>query len=139
MRPEFQVAGAPVNIESPLQPMWGHEASMSHCVTNLLGNAIKFVAPGFNPKVRIYSEPLGDHVRLWVQDDGIGIESAAHSKIFDLFHRLSNDYEGTGIGLAIVKKAAERMGGGVGVESATGKGSRFWIELRAPLEESRQE
>ncbi len=135
-RPELQVAGARVQVESPLLPVWGHEASMNHCVTNLLANAVKFVSPGVKPEVRIYSEARNHHIRLWVQDNGIGIDPASHAKIFEVFHRVSNEYEGTGMGLAIAKKAAERMGGSVGVESAPGKGSRFWIELRAPVEES---
>ena len=131
LRPELQLAGARVQIEDSLLSMWGHEPSMSHCIINLLSNAVKFVAPGVNPEVRIRSESVNGHVRLWVQDNGIGIDPVAHSKIFDLFHRLGNEYEGTGMGLAIVKKAAERMGGSVGLDSTPGRGSRFWIELCA--------
>jgi PAS domain S-box-containing protein len=132
VRPELQLAGARVHIEDSLLPMWGHEPSMNHCVINLISNAVKFVAPGVNPEIRIRSESVNNnHVRLSVQDNGIGIDPAAHAKVFDLFHRLSNEYEGTGMGLAIVKRAAERMGGRVGLDSAPGKGSQFWIELRA--------
>jgi signal transduction histidine kinase len=70
-------------------------------------------------------------VRLWVEDNGIGISPEAQEQIFEIFYRLhsSADYEGSGIGLAIVRKGSERMGGRVGVESAPGKGSRFWLEL----------
>ncbi|HWX22450.1 MAG TPA: PAS domain S-box protein [Candidatus Binatia bacterium] len=68
-------------------------------------------------------------VRLWVEDNGIGISPEAQKKVFELFTRLSSDYEGTGLGLAIIKKAAERMGGRAGVDSEPGKGSRFWLEL----------
>jgi signal transduction histidine kinase len=70
-------------------------------------------------------------VRLWVEDNGIGIDPQYHQKIFGMFERLVSDreFEGTGIGLAIVHKAVERMGGRVGVESQPGDGSRFWIEL----------
>jgi PAS domain S-box-containing protein len=131
-RPELQMAVAEIKVESPLLPMLGHEVLLSHCVTNLLSNAVKFVGPGVKPRIHVFSERLGERVRLWVQDNGIGIERAQHEKIFEMFHRLSNDYEGTGMGLAIVKKAAERMGGRVGVESEPGKGSRFYVELPAP-------
>jgi signal transduction histidine kinase len=65
-----------------------------------------------------------------VEDNGIGIPVHAQGKIFDLFQQLSKDRDSTGMGLAIVRKAAERMGGRVGVVSEPGKGSRFWIELQ---------
>jgi PAS domain S-box-containing protein len=70
-------------------------------------------------------------IRLSVRDNGIGIPSTEISKLFTAFNRLhgKDDYPGTGLGLAIVHKAAERMGGRVGVESKPGEGSRFWIEL----------
>ncbi len=67
--------------------------------------------------------------RIWVEDNGIGISQSQQRRLFGIFQKLDNQYEGTGIGLAIVKKAAQRMGGRVGVESEPGKGSRFWIEL----------
>jgi len=62
------------------------------------------------PHVRVWAETREDCVRLTFEDNGIGIEKEAHGKIFEIFARLSKSYEGTGIGLAIVKKAAERMG-----------------------------
>lgn len=71
-------------------------------------------------------------IRLWVQDNGIGIAPEHQKRIFRVFERLHGieSYPGTGIGLAIVKKGADRMGGQVGVESQLGQGSRFWIQLR---------
>jgi signal transduction histidine kinase len=69
-------------------------------------------------------------VRLWVQDNGIGIAPEHQTHIFEMFHRLDQQHEGTGIGLAIVFKAVERLGGRVGLESAVGSGSKFWVELR---------
>jgi signal transduction histidine kinase len=71
-------------------------------------------------------------VRLWVEDNGIGIAREHQPKLFRVFERLHGreDYPGTGIGLAIVRRALERMGGSAGVESAPGEGSRFWIELK---------
>ena len=129
-RPEFQTEGGAIIVESPLEPMIGHGPSLSQCVTNLLSNALKFTAPGRPAQVRIYSDKVDEErVRLWVADNGIGIPAADQAKLFVLFQRLRGDYEGTGIGLAIVKKAAERMGGKVGMESEPGKGSRFFIEL----------
>jgi signal transduction histidine kinase len=114
--------------------MMGHEASFTQCLTNLLSNAVKFVAPGVTPQVRVYSEPVDGQVRLWVEDNGIGIDAAGQERLFKIFQRLhpQTEYEGTGIGLAIVRKAVERMGGKVGVKSQAGNGSKFWIQLPAP-------
>ena len=133
--PELQPPQAQVKIMSPLLPVVGQEASLTQCLTNLLGNAVKFVAPGVTPKVRISSELCGGQVRLWVEDNGIGIAPELQQTVFEAFRRVhkSEDYAGTGLGLAIVRKAVERMGGAVGVESAVGQGSRFWLQLpRAP-------
>jgi signal transduction histidine kinase len=71
-------------------------------------------------------------IRLWVEDNGIGIAPEHQKRIFRVFERLHGieSYPGTGIGLAIVKKGSDRMGGQVGVESQLGQGSRFWIQLR---------
>ncbi len=82
-------------------------------------------------EARTRPSPSADHVRIWVQDEGIGIAREAHQKIFGIFERaLTSDlYQGTGIGLAIVARAMQRMGGTCGVESELGKGSRFWLEL----------
>ena len=100
---------------------------------NLVANAVKFVSPGVAPKVNIWTERRGDFVRVWFEDNGIGIAPDDHQRVFGLFERMysSEKYPGTGIGLAIVKKGIERLGGEVGVESELGQGSRFWFELPA--------
>ncbi len=79
------------------------------------------------------AQPAPRLVRIWVRDEGIGIPREAHQKIFGIFERgvAAKSYEGTGIGLAIVARALQRMGGTCGVESEAGKGSHFWIELPA--------
>jgi PAS domain S-box-containing protein len=130
-RPELQSPRAEVTVIAPILPVRGHEASLTQCLTNLLDNAVKFVPRGVAPRVRVYSEPRDSHVRLWIEDNGIGIDPAVQSRLFEMFQRLhrGDDYVGTGIGLAIVRKAAERMHGSVGVQSELGKGSRFWLEL----------
>jgi hypothetical protein len=94
--------------------------------------AAKFVAPGTRPSVGIRAQDVGCDVRLWIEDDGIGIEPRDQKRIFNMFERVHSEgaYEGTGIGLAIVRKAAERMGGSVGVQSDFGHGSKFWIQLK---------
>lgn len=128
---EINESRAVVSIDRPLPAVTGHSTTLIQVVANLVENAIKFVAKGTKPKVRIYAEKKEEWVRLWVEDNGIGIAPEDRQRIFRVFERLHSieTYSGTGIGLAIVCKGMERMGGRVGVESAPGKGSRFWIEL----------
>ena len=129
-RMEFQPPQAEIIVASPLARVMGNEASLSQCLTNLLDNAVKFVAPGTSPRVRIRSEVQDGHARLWVEDNGIGLPAEEQAQLFGMFQRLhGKQYPGTGIGLAIVRKAVERMGGCAGVESERGKGSRFWLKL----------
>ena len=79
------------------------------------------------------TEAHNGSVRLWVEDNGIGINPKYQNRLFGMFERVHQNpaYEGTGIGLAIVRKAAEKMGGSVGVQSDGITGSKFWIELPA--------
>ena len=78
------------------------------------------------------AEEIEGDVRLWIEDNGIGIDPRDHERIWTIFTRIgrAKDYDGSGIGLAIVRKAIERMKGTIGLESALGHGSRFWIRLR---------
>jgi PAS domain S-box-containing protein len=133
MSPELNAAGAMVEVQWPIPKVQGNAAMLDHVIVNLLSNAIKFVAPGVPPRVTIRPERRNGRVCLWVEDNGIGIAPEFHERIFGIFQRLNREeeYPGTGIGLAIVRKALERMGGSAGVESLTGRGSRFWINLEA--------
>jgi signal transduction histidine kinase len=119
--------------QGELHSVFAYEPTLNLIITNLITNALKFIAPGTTPKIKVWSEVREGRVRLWVEDNGIGIAPENVGKIFGVFQRLHpvNKYPGTGIGLAIVQKGVERMGGCVGVESEPGKGSRFWIELPA--------
>jgi len=107
------------------------KTALNQVITNLLGNAAKFVKPGMVPEINVRGEDRGSAVRLWIEDNGIGIEPADQERIFDMFIQVHEpgQYGGTGIGLAIVKKAAQTMRGAVGVESKEGEGSRFWVDL----------
>jgi signal transduction histidine kinase len=129
--PEFQPVQASIVIERPLHRVLGHEAYLTQCITNLLNNAIKFSRDGVAPVIQIRSERLDGKVRLWFEDNGIGIDPVHHQRIFQIFGQVYPEerYSGTGIGLAIVRKAVQRMNGEVGVESQLGKGSRFWVIL----------
>jgi PAS domain S-box-containing protein len=130
--PHLAAKAGCVKIVDRLPVVLGNTASLTQCVSNLLGNAVKFVPPGLEPQVRVWSEDAGPKVKVWFEDNGIGIDPKLLDRIFGIFERGTQEpeYEGTGIGLAIVKKAVERIGGSVGVESTLGKGSRFWIQLR---------
>lgn len=129
---EVRQQGAKVAVEGALPEALGDRVTLEHMLVNLLINAVKFVPAGVTPEVRISAEERGDRVRLWVKDNGIGIPLEQQDRIFEVFRRLhdSKSYPGTGIGLAIVRKGVGKMGGSVGVESAPGKGSAFWIDLR---------
>jgi signal transduction histidine kinase len=130
--PELQAGKAEILIEGVLPKVSGGEASLAQCISNLLTNAVKFVAPGASPCVKIRAEAAGAEVRLWVEDNGIGVAPKDQGRIFKMFERVDRAaaYEGTGMGLAIVRKAVERMGGQCGVVSESGAGSKFWIQLR---------
>lgn len=129
--PNFNEGRADICIKGPLPSVMGNEALLTQCFANLLDNAVKFVAPGRSPKILIWAEPdaSGPNVRVWVQDNGIGIPKEAQSRLFGVFQRITHEQQGTGVGLAIVRKVVERMGGTVGVESVPGEGSRFWVQL----------
>jgi PAS domain S-box-containing protein len=129
----IKARGAQVTIREPLLPVRGSTVIVEQVLANLIGNGLKFVQREASPRLEIWTERHNSKVRLWVRDNGIGMKADHVKKIFQPFVRLVNgaDYPGTGIGLAIVRKGAERMGGHVGVESELGKGSRFWVELPA--------
>ena len=128
----LRARNARVDVDEALPAVMGHPATLSQVLTNLLGNGLKFVPPERTPELRVHAERHNGLVRVWVEDNGIGIAPEHQARIFRVFERLhsNDDYPGTGIGLAIVRKAVERMGGQVGVESSLGHGSRFWVELQ---------
>ena len=129
--PMFHAPAADIQLEGTFPLVLGNQAVLTQCISNLLGNAVKFVASGVTPRVRVWAETVGDGkmVRLFFKDNGLGIDKEAQEMIFGIFQRVSQSYEGTGIGLAIVKKGVERMGGAVGLESGLAQGSTFWLEL----------
>ena len=131
---EIKQSHACIENIPPWPAVLAHATTLRQVLVNLIGNAVKFVQ-GKPPQVRLRSEERpGGYVRIWVEDNGIGIAAEFQERIFQAFKRLhTTAYAGTGIGLAIVQKGIERMGGRVGLVSAPGEGSRFWIELaKAP-------
>ncbi|HEV2392129.1 MAG TPA: ATP-binding protein [Verrucomicrobiae bacterium] len=147
--PHLSRENADIEVAEQLPVVLGNETLLIQCFSNLLGNAVKFVRRNTRPRVRIWAEPSGRMapedksessevhlvrparpVRIWIEDNGIGISKSARHRLFGMFQRLHPGYEGTGIGLAIVRKVVNRMGGRVGVKSVEGEGSRFWVELQ---------
>lgn len=131
MTAEILQRDAVVRLVRPLGWVHGNPAMLVQVMANLVSNGVKFVTPGTSPLVFVSSEKRERSIRLWVEDNGIGIAPEFQERIFGVFERLhrEEEYPGTGIGLAIVRKAVERMGGRSGVESSLGRGSKFWIEL----------
>jgi len=122
---------ATIDLRRSPHQVLGHYTMLVQVMVNLISNAVKFVRPGDKPVVNIHDERRGEFVRIWVEDNGIGIAPEHQERIFRVFERLHGreTYSGTGIGLAIVEKAVSRMNGRVGLESEPEKGSRFWVEL----------
>ncbi len=108
-----------------------HAEQMTQLFQNLIGNAIKFHRPGVPPVVHVGAESDGTDWLLSVRDNGIGIEPEYRDKIFAIFRRLhtQTEYPGTGIGLAICAKIAERHAGRISVESELGSGSVFTVRI----------
>jgi signal transduction histidine kinase len=127
----LESAKAEVKLAKIEHHVLANDAILIQVLVNLISNAIKFVAPGNSPEIRIFEEVRDDVVRVWVEDNGIGIAQEHQDRIFRIFERLHGreNYAGTGIGLAIVEKSIARMNGRTGLESDPGKGSRFWFEL----------
>jgi PAS domain S-box-containing protein len=150
---EIEQTKANIEVKSPLGSVIAHSPTVQQILANLIDNGLKFVGKEKQPHISIWTESVvldghvanGDHgskpadgpatIRIWVEDNGIGIEKEFHEKIFGLFERLhpSHAFPGTGLGLAIVRKGVERMGGRVGLESQPEHGSRFWVELPAEV------
>jgi signal transduction histidine kinase len=135
---ELHAPNVKIAIQPDAPPALGNEAFLTQIFANLLGNAVKFISPDRPAEVSVSFRRDGDYVRTEVRDNGIGIKPEHQSRLFGLFERANNDkrYDGTGIGLAIVKRAIERMGGAVGVVSDGINGSCFWFTLRAATNET---
>ena len=118
--------------ELPTVP--GDPQQLVQLFQNLLGNAVKFVAPGVRPHVIVRAEPADGAWRFTVEDNGIGIDAEFAERIFVIFQRLHSrgEYPGTGIGLAICKKIAERNGGSITVEPRDEGGSVFRVMFPPP-------
>lgn len=126
-------AQSSVTSQTPLPDVMGDATLLRQILHNLIANAMTYVRENVPPQIQVEAsmeEP--GRVLLSVKDNGQGIAPEHHTRIFQVFQRLHGDeLPGTGIGLAVVKKAAEMMQGSVGVQSELGQGSAFWVSLRA--------
>ncbi|HZU30116.1 MAG TPA: ATP-binding protein [Candidatus Angelobacter sp.] len=131
-RKRIQDMNAEIKLIKPLSTVIANPTALTQAISNLLSNSLKFTKPGSRPEIRIWSEEAGAKIKLWVEDNGIGISLENQGKIFEPFYRLntSTHHSGAGVGLAIVRKAVERMGGAVAIASQDGEGARFVLELQ---------
>jgi PAS domain S-box-containing protein len=121
--------GAEVSVDPGLPAVVGDRSELLRLFQNLVGNAIKYCDPNRPPKVRVFAADTGDEWVLSVQDNGIGIAPDDLQRVFGIFQRLvtRDNYEGTGIGLAVCRKIAEHHGGRIWVESEVDVGSTFKV------------
>lgn len=136
LQQEMQYRNARVTLADELPVVEANPTLLRMALVNLLSNALKFVAPGVQPRVTLSARSLSGVCRIEVRDNGIGIAPENHARLFTPFMQLHGieEYPGIGLGLATVRKAIELMGGRVGLQSAPGEGSTFWIELNIPVE-----
>lgn len=120
-----------IEVQAHLPAVIAHRATLVQVVVNLISNGMKFVEQGIQPVLKISAQVEKDSLRLTFEDNGIGIAEKYHDRIFGVFERLHGieAFPGTGIGLAIVRKGIDRMGGKVGLASKLGQGSHFWVSL----------
>ncbi|MFI4975738.1 MAG: PAS domain S-box protein [Caulobacterales bacterium] len=139
LRPQAEAKGLSVTVQAPDLPasVLGDSVRLRQCLFNLLGNAVKFTERG-SVVVRASAPQQGDdrRLRFEIEDTGIGISQASQAKLFQRFQQADGSstrrFSGSGLGLAITRKLATMMGGEVGVVSAPGQGSTFWLEIQAP-------
>lgn len=127
---DIRQKGADVWLDLPADlTVHADPLSLRQVLHNLIENALKYSAQAMPPVIEIGGRIEGGASRLWVRDNGIGINPRYHDRIFEIFRRLHtySEYPGTGVGLALVKKAIERMGGQVWVESEPGQGATFHV------------
>jgi light-regulated signal transduction histidine kinase (bacteriophytochrome) len=133
LEPAIDEAGATIVVDGPLPVVAADGVQLGQLLQNLIANAVKFHVPGAANRVTVRARRDGDDAAwlLSVSDDGIGIGPRQQERIFQIFQRLHprQDYDGTGIGLAICRRIAERLGGAITVDSVPGEGSTFTVSI----------
>jgi PAS domain S-box-containing protein len=128
---EINERGVTVSVEMDCEAFTTDTEGLTQALRNLLDNALKFTRSVPEPRIEIGGRQAEKGCMLWVHDNGIGFDMQFHDRIFEVFQRLhrAEDYPGTGVGLAIVRKAMERIGGRVWAESRPGEGATFYLEI----------
>ena len=125
----IEACGVQVEIAPDLPTVHGDRARLVEVMQNLIDNACKFMGEQPDPKLEIGARQDDGEAVFYVRDNGIGVDPQYHDKIFGLFDKLDPQSEGTGIGLALVKRIVEIHGGRIWVESEVGAGSTFCFTL----------
>jgi signal transduction histidine kinase len=128
---EAQARGVTVTVDLACEVVSADPDGLMLVLRNLLDNAFKFTQSVPGPVIAIGGREEETACLLWVRDNGIGFDKKYQERVFDIFQRLNRaeEYPGTGIGLAIVRKAVERMGGRAWAEGQPGKGAVFFVEI----------
>ena len=131
-QPALQESGGTLIWDTP-HSVLGQGALLTELLSNLIGNALKFMPAGRPPEVRVSSRVAGESLQISVQDNGIGIAPQDAGRVFEVFQRLHGreGYVGNGMGLAICRRIAQYHGGRLWLESVPGQGSTFHIILPA--------
>ena len=138
LQSDIEATNAAVEIKRPMPVVKANPTLLLQIFSNLISNAIKFSHKDHAPRIQIYTVKKDAECDIHVKDNGVGIPKEFHSSIFNAFDRGSAepDTAGSGIGLAIVKKAVERLGGRITVHSEKGQGSDFVLTLACDISES---
>ncbi len=132
-REDIVASGVQIVGEVPSIMIRGDRQGVEMVLRNLLDNALKFSRDSRPPVITLEAHRENDRIYLCIRDNGVGFDMKHHERIFEIFQRLhrSEDFSGTGVGLALVRKAMQRMGGRVWAEGASGQGASFHLEFPA--------
>ncbi len=134
-RAEIEAGGVTISRQIECPEITADSDGLTIALRNLIDNAIKYSASVASPHIEIGARREGDHCLIWVKDNGIGFDMQFQERIFEIFQRLhtTEEYSGTGVGLAIVRKAIQRMGGRIWAESMPGQGAVFYLKIPQPI------